>query len=350
MSFPLKATLAMLAAACVLLLAGAFPLMEAEGVYRGGAMLLAGILLLVCAAWGAWRLSAGHRKRLIGGCICLFFAGAGVAVTWQFAAMGIRMAQTGGPLWMGAVAMFCTALTGVLFTGIFGYFCHRAMNSARLWLAGAHACFALLLCGAYTDYFFEQRADLMLTAGSGQEAKEVTTAAGETLPLGFGIQVDSFSVTHYDNVSYTLYTMRQGQPTDPQPVEQKGDRLCFGNESRAASELKTAPGMPRPFLLLEGEPPRVILQNAPTVKDYSAACTIHTDHKGRPETRHEALRVNEPLECKGWLIYLTNYRDTPHGAQVQLQARRAPGRIPALSGIVGLLICLPMWCAKRRNG
>lgn len=349
MSFPLKAALALAAAVCVLLLAGAFPLMGAEGVYRGGAMLLAGILVLLCSLWGAWRLSAGHRARLIGGCICLFFAGAGVAVTWQFASMGIRMAQTGGPMWMGALAMFCTALTGVLFTGIFGYLCHRAVNSARLWLAGAHACFALLLCGAYTDYFLEQRAELSLPADGTQQASAVTTAAGETLPLGFSIQVDAFNVTHYEQTGYTLYTMQAGQPTDPQPVELKGDRLCFGKESRPVSELKTAPGMPRPFLLLEGNPPRVILQDAPAVKDYTAACTIHTDHKGRPETRHDTLRVNEPLECKGWLISLVNYRETPHGTMVQMQARRAPGRIPALSGIVGVLICLTLWCFKKER-
>lgn len=349
MSFPHKAALALLAAVCLLLLAGAFPLMGAEGVYRGGAMLLIGLLVLLFSLLGAWRLARGHHKRLVGGGICLFFAGAGVAAVWQFGGMGIGMLRMGGPMVMGAVAMFCTALTGALFTGIFGYLCQRALNTPRLWLAAAHASLALLLAGAYTDYFFEKRAPLVLTAGSGEQADEVTTAEGEKLPLGFKVQVDSFQVAYYDDVTYTLYTMKGGRPADPQPVECKGDRLFFGGESRAVSELKKAPGMPRPFLPLEGAEPRVILQNPPAVKDYAAACTIHTDHRGRPETRHDTLRVNEPLECKGWLISLVNYTDTPRGTLVRLQARRAPGRIAALSGIAGILICLIMWCRKPKK-
>lgn len=340
MSFPLKATLAVLGAVCVLLLAGAFPLLGAEGVYRGGAMLLAGLAVLLLSLWGAWRLAAGRKARLCGGLICLFFAGAGVVILWQYSTMAIRMAQQGGPMWAGAVAMSCTALTGCIFTGVFGYLVLKTMDTARLWLAGAHLSLALLLCGAYADFCWEKRAVAELAAGSGEPLQRLTTTAGETAEPGFSLLVDRFTVTHYDEPTYTLYTMQGGQPTDPRPAERRGDRLVFGAESCAVSELHTAPGMPHPFVLLPGEPPRVILQNAPAVKDYAAECTLHTTHRGRPETRHDTLRVNAPLECKGWLISLVNYTETPHGPRVQLLFRRAPGRIPTLTGIVGILLCL----------
>ena len=74
----LKGGIMALGAACVLLLAGAFPLMGAPEVYRSGAMLLLGGLTVLLSLWGGWRLAAGARGRLVFGLVCLFFTIAGL--------------------------------------------------------------------------------------------------------------------------------------------------------------------------------------------------------------------------------------------------------------------------------
>lgn len=343
MSSLLKLSIMALGAACVLLLAGGFPLMGTPEVYRGGVMLLLGLVSTLLCLWGAWRIAVGQRVRLVFGLVFLFFAGIGLVMLWSYASQGFAFAQQGGPMWMGALAMFCTALSGVVFFAVFGYLTYRVMTH-RLWLAGIHAALALLAIGVYVDYKYEVRTMLTLPADGTVTADSVRTRAGEVLSLGFSLKVESFAVSHYDNVSYTLYTMEQGRPVNPIQPEVQGNRLVAGDESWDKSLLKTAPGMQHPFYLVPGSPPRVILQNPPAVKDYCAACVVNTDHRGRPEQRRQQLRVNEPISCKGWLISLVSY-DSHHGKTlVRMQARRAPGRIAALSGMVGIIICSACWC------
>lgn len=342
MSTALKLSIMALGGVCVLLLAGGFPLMGAPEVYRGGAMLLLGLMSTLLCLWGAWRLATGRRVRLVFGLVFLFFTVVGLVMLGSYASQGMVFARQGGPMWMGALAMFCTALSGLVFFAVFGYLTYRVMTR-RLWLAGIHAALALLAIGVYVDYKYEIRTMLVLPA-DGTAADSVRTRAGEVLPLGFSLKVDSFDVAHYDNVTYTLHTMEQGRPVNPIPLQELGDKLVAGDECWDKSLLKTAPGMQHPFYLVPGNPPRVILQNPPAVKDYCADCVVNTDHRGRPEHRRQQLRVNEPISCKGWLISLVSY-DRHHGKTlVRMQARRAPGRIAALSGMVGLIICSACWC------
>lgn len=348
MSVALKGTLMVLGAACVLLLAGGFPLMGAPAVYRGGAMLLLGLVSTLLSLWGAWRLAAGQRVRLVFGLVFLFFAVVGLVMLWSYAAQGIAFAEQGGPMWMGALAMFCTALSGLVFFAVFGYLTKRVMTR-RLWLAGIHAALALLAVGVYVDYKYEVRTMLVLPADGSACADSVQLPDGVKEPLGFSLKVESFDVSHYDNVSYSLYTMAQGRAGHPVPLTERGDRLVAGNESWDKSLLKTAPGLPQPFYRVPGNPPRIILQNPPAVKDYCAHCVVDTDYRGRPEQRRQQLRVNDPISCKGWLISLVSY-DTYQGRTlVRLQARRAPGRIAALSGMVGIIICTACWCWWRKE-
>lgn len=337
-----------LGAACVLLLAGGFPLMGAPGVYRSGAMLLLGLVSTLLSLWGAWRIAAGQRLRLVFGLLFLFFAVVGLVMLWSYAAQGINFAKQGGPMWMGALAMFCTALSGVVFFVVFGYLTKRVMTR-RLWLAGIHAALALLAIGVYVDYRYEVRGMLVLPADGSISVDALQLSDGAREPLGFSLKVESFSVACYDNVSYTLYTMEQGIPVRPVPLTEQGAKLIAGKESWDKGMLKTAPGMQQPFYLVPGTPPRIILQNPPAVKDYCAHCLVKTDHRGRPETRKQQLRVNEPISCKDWLISLVSY-DSHHGRTlVRMQARRAPGRIAALSGMVGVIICSACWCWWKRE-
>ena len=281
----LSATLMLLGALCVLLLAGGFPLMGAESVYRGGAMLLAGGLSLALAAWGAWSLAAGARARLIIGAVFLFFAVAGVAVLRRFGLMACDFASQGGVMWWAALAMCCTALVGCIFTGVFGYLVTR-LYTPRLWLAAAHLWLAVLLLGVAADVAWEVKSPLVLPADGQTEVHELVTEQGEILPLKFALTVKDFAV----------------EPDD------------VGG-----------------------------------VKAYRATCHIVTDHKGRREEYDRTLAVNEPLECKGWLISLDSYRTLGGVTHVMMQARRAPGRIAFRSGAAGIVICLAAWCWRRKE-
>lgn len=340
-------TLMLIGAACVLLLAGGFPLMGAPEVYRSGAMMLLGLAAAVACAVAGWRIAAGERLRLLGGLICVFFACAGLAVVWQFGSQAVEMARLGGPMWFGAVGMACTGVVGLLFTGLFGFFAKRAMHS-RLWLAGAHWALVLIALGAYLDYCGEQRIPVSMTAGSTEKLSEVRTADGATLPLDFTLALEQFELTRYDTRSYTLHRFEQGRWQAVCPLTENGGALTLPDgKSVQVADLRTAPGMPHPFLLLQGGVAQLIMQDVPPVREYKVLCRVDTLYRGRPETRRVTIKVNEPLSCKGWVVYLMNYRETADGTRVELLLRRAPGRLMALAGMVGLILCCAFWCWGR---
>lgn len=338
-----------LGAACVLLLAGSFPLMDAPAVYRGGAMLLLGSLAVLLCLWGGWRLTGGRCTQLIIGLVFLFFTVTGLNMLVQYGGKALEYAGIGGPMWAGAVGMGCVALTGVVFMGVFGFLCLRVMNQRVLWLAGVHWALALLGIGAFVDAFCEVRVPVTLPADGKTELTELFLADGRHFPLGFRLRVDDFMVQYYDDASYTIYTFENGRPGPAQPVERRGNMLHMGSESWPLSALKVAQGMPHPFLMLPGKPTRVLVQNPGTVKDYCASVVAFTDHRGRPETHKSELRVNTPFVCKDWRFSLSSYRQAGENTEVLLQARRAPGRFAALAGMVGVIICTAVWCWWRKE-
>ncbi len=340
----LKGSLMILGAACVLLLAGAFPLLGAPGVYRSGAMMLLGAFTILFCLVGGWRLARGKNIQLIAGLLFLFFTVTGGSMLVQYGAKALEYARIGGPMWAGAVGMLCVALTGILFMSIFGYLCYRVMNHRILWLAGLHWAIALLGIGACIDAACEVRIPVALPADARTELNELRTADGRTYPLGFRLRIEQFDIQHYDDATYALYTFENGRPGPRQSVERQGDTLRHGHESWPLSALQSAPGMPHPFLLIPGTPARVLVQNPATVRDYCAHIIAHTDHRGRPETHRAALRVNTPFACKDWRFTLSSYKQEAGHTQVLLQARRAPGRFAALSGMIGIIICTAVWC------
>ena len=91
MSKSLKATLMVIGAACVLLFAGGFPRLGAPEVYRGGAMLLLGVIGAVLSLWGAARLATGSLLRFLFGMLLAFFALAGVAVFLRYGAAALEL-------------------------------------------------------------------------------------------------------------------------------------------------------------------------------------------------------------------------------------------------------------------
>ncbi len=347
MSRLLSLSVMALGACCVLLLAGGFPLMGAEGVYSGGASMLLSLLVALLCLGGLWRLTAGARLRFLGGALCSFFSVAGLVAVGMFGRLAFSYARQGGPLWFGAVGMLCMGLVGLLFVLIFGFLAFRLMTR-RLWLAGVHGSVVLVLAGAWMDGVGEQRAVLMIPADGTTEVSSVRTEKGEMVPLGFSLRMEDFQVSYYDTEQYTLYAYGENWAALGHP-RREGERLHWGKESWAVDSLRNAPGVPQPFLVLPGDPPRLLMRDAPTVKDYRGECLLKTQHRGRAEERHETLRVNEPLSCEGWRLYLMNCR--PSGAQmlVELQARRAPGRRLALTGMVGIILCTACWCWRKKE-
>lgn len=346
----LKLGLMALGAACILLLAGGFPLAGAPAVYSGGAMWLLGGLVVLLCIWGGWRLATGRRVQLIAGLVFLFFTVTGAVMLAEYGAKAVEYAGIGGPMWAGAVGMGCVALTGVVFMAVFGFLCYRVMNVRVLWLAGLHWAVALLGCGAVADALYEIRVPVSLPADAATELSELKTPEGKVLPLGFRLRVDDFVVKYYDDATYAMYTFENGRPGAVQSVGRSGDTLHLGSENWPVSALKSTPGMPHPFLMLPGTPARVLVQNPPTVRDYCAHVVAFTDHRGRPETHKAELRVNTPFACKDWRFSLSSYRQEAGGRTlVLLQARRAPGRFAALCGMVGIIICTAAWCWWRKE-
>ena len=338
-----------LGAACVLLLAGAFPLLGAPEVYRSGAVLLLGALAVLLCLWGGWRLVPGRRVQLIAGLVFLFFTVTGLCMLLEYGAKALEYAGIGGPMWAGFVGMGCVALTGVVFMAVFGFLCYRVMNARVLWLAGAHWAVALLGVGAFADAFWEIRVPVTMPADARTELTELILDDGRCIPLGFRLRVDDFEVKHYDDATYTIYSFENGRPGTALPVERRGDTLHLGQESWPVSALKSAPGMPHPFTMLPGKPARVLVQKPGTVRDYCARVVAFTDHRGRPETHKAELRVNTPFSCKDWRFSLSSYRQEGGQTEVLLQARRAPGRFAAICGMLGIIICTAVWCWWRKE-
>ncbi len=342
----LKASLMALAAGAVLLVAGGFPLLGAPAVYRGGAMLILGLLLAFLSLGGALRLAKGNYFRLGCGLFSCFMAGAGLVVVLEYGGKAIEYAGQGGGMWFGAIAMACTATVGLIFLGLFGFFANRLMTP-QLWLAGLHAAVVFVLAGAYIDFVAEVSAPVRLAADGKSELASLALPTGETRELPFRLRVDGFAIDYYEGApAYSLmaYDSAGQRWVKEASLTVEGDRLTAGSgEAWPLAQLQTAPGMPQPFLVAgQG---RVVLQDAATVRDYRARCHVTTWHRGRQEERDELLRVNEPLDLKGWQVSLMSHDAQADGTPVLvLQLRRAPGRFWALTGMAGIILCSAMWC------
>ncbi len=341
----LKATLMVLGAGCVLLFAGGFPLMGAPAVYHGGAMFLLGILAGLLALWGGLRIARGSIARLLFGLFCCFMAGIGLVMVMRYGSKAIDYAGIGGAMWFGAIAMGCIATVGVIFSGLFGFFAKKLMQP-RLWLAGAHVACFLVLLGSYLDYAFERRSTERLRVDGAQEL--ICSAALPSINLPFRLRADDFAIDYYDGGDHysmllfdhaTLRWQRLGA------VEVEGDELVYGEQRWPKSQLKAAPGMPMPRPLLVAGQRRVIVKDAAPVKEYRARCHVMTKHRGRDEARDEILKVNEPVEVKGWQVTLMSHEQAADGTpQLVLQLRYAPGRFWTLTGMLGLILCTACWC------
>ena len=352
-------------AVLVLLVAGASPVLGTPDVYHSGLMMLLGIATALICIWGGLRIASGKCAQFIFGSVCTYFVISGVIIAWTYGGRVIEYAGYGGAMWFGAIGMACTMIIGVLFAAIFGFFVLKLM-SQRLWLAGLHWSCAFIVIGSMIDFCHEKNAYIVTTVGSGEKITSVTTGAGETLSLDFTIQVTDFAVDYYDETSpgkrsilitekngqYNMYCWlnEQWRELPNRHFTVKDNHLCIADLKFDLTHLKQLPNMEGRMMLISEPYPCGLAENG-NVKEYRAYCTVDTDHRGRPETRKEVLRVNYPITCKDWQIYLLNYNYDPIFNQVTLtlQARNAPGRWFALVGMVGVIVCTACWCWWRRK-
>lgn len=351
MSGWLKASVLVLGAVGVLLLAGAFPIFGAPAVYRSGLMWLLGALAALLCALGAWRLSKGERLRLLFGLFFTALSLAGAMGVFYFGSQAVTYATIGGAMWFGAAGMFCLAAVGLLFAGIFGFFAWR-IQTQRLCLAAMHACVLLILCGVCLDAVGEVSMPLYLVAGGEKTVNAVKDRNGSVLPLGFDLTLEDFSLSYYGEPSYTLYRRKgtENQWIAEGTPERVGGRLVLGEQSWSLADLRRSPDMPRPYLLSgTEESPELLVEDARTVRDYCATCRVDSLYRGRQESRKVAIRVNEPLAFKGVVVHLVSYRPMADKTLVEFRVRRAPGRLLVLGSMVGLIVFTAVWCWKRKG-
>ncbi len=326
---------------------GAFPLLGVPEIYQSGVMLLLGILTAALALSGALCLARKKISRLIFGCIASFFCIAGLIASYRYGAEAINYASIGGGGWFAAVAMGCYGMMGLLFFGIFGYLLTRFMTR-NLWLAIAHLSLGLIALGAYLDFCFEERASLTLATSSTEPTESVITPDGRELALGFGVRAKTFKVSYYPS-PYGLYE-RQGNAWKLiATLEDKDGILHHGEESWDSKLVKTNLGMgDQAYLALPASSSnamRLITREPATVKNYEANCEI-SHRKGKYDL---VLRVNEPIERQGWGLSLINFKEIGNQTIIQIQARSAPGRLIAMSGMIGLIISIAASCWWRKE-
>ena len=306
----LRATGMLLGAICVLLLAGGMP--------GGGG-------------------SAGHRMRMVMGVIFLFFAVAGIGVMAHCGVESLRWAHMGGGMWFGAVGMGCLAIVGALFSAIFGYLAHLSLRVEKLWVAVAHLSVVLVVVGAFTDAYAEQR--FTLTRHVGEPSVVHDKMRGESLP--FSVEVKDMQVERYEGSdTYTLLEHRNGRWLPVAEAKREGAAIRCGQEEWSMAELRALPGGEGRYLALPGSPMRVLVQQPGPVKEYRAVCRLSAA-RGESEARECTLRVNDPASWGDWRIYLMSC--SADGRQVQLMLRRAPGRPLVFTGLVGVFLCCFAW-------
>lgn len=328
--------LSLLAAACLLMVAGGLPYGGEPGVLRGGVMLALGVAAAAVCAVATVLGARGRIGRLAGGVACMALAVAGAAAVWEFGCLAAEYAGTGGIMWFGAAGMAALSLVGLLFIAIFGYLGYLAMRE-NLWTPGMHAAIFLILVGACVDgTLCEQRS--LICPVHPTSSPELSVDEQQNLP--FRIRVRRVEIERYDaSTSYAVLQARNGKFEIIGEAEREGDAVRFGKESWKLNDRKDAEG----WVLPGGKGMRLLMRRPRPVREYRVYC-----HVGDGETNEELLRVNHPLSHDGWKIYLMDC--TQEGNAVRLLARRAPGRPGVIGGSVLLVLCAFGWGFSKKGG
>ncbi len=336
-------------AAPVLMVAAALFLMRNHPeTYRGGLMRGLGIAGGVVCLIGAFALSRRRLLRLSVGLVFLALAALALPGLFYFGGQTLDFARIGGAMWFGSAGMACLSLVSLLIAGALGFLGFRAMRAPGLWAAAVHLFAALLLVGAYVDFYRAKEIPITCLVG------------GPAYPIGeqpFSVQVESYEAKPYENAeTYSLLRHDGGRWQNIGVPQREGESVRWGSESWPLSLLRPAPaeagGSAQKYLLLPGNPPRLLLQHPAPVREYSASCKLVAPPGSSPPPAAggEAvfrLRVNEPGSFGGWLVYLMSADAS--GKRVQLLLRRAPGRPFIYIGAIGLTLCSFAWAFGKKE-
>ncbi len=336
-----------MAAALLLLVAGALPAGGAPAVYRGGLMVFLALVLGLLSLYAVLRLAGREWWRLALALAMGFLFVGGVAAMWMYGLEGWRFASGGEWRWLGGLGLWCTAFIGAGMAAVGGLGVYKLMNG-RLWLAAVHLSLVAMGLGCMADMTGEVKGMVAMPSAQnrGRAAmRDRLEDEGKAYPFGFSIGVKNFEVTYYESKTYGLYAYEGRSWKHLASTEAEDGGISFPGESRLSeSDVKPLPGMPRPMYVLGGG--KVVVKEEAPVKSYEALCVIE-DGKDSVEL---PVRVNEPLFRGDWIFYLLSFRDVRGEPVVQMMARRSPGRIWMLGGIAGLLVSTAFWCWMPREG
>lgn len=215
-----------------------------------------------------------------------------------------------------------------------------------------------ILGGAFAGYVLGKKGELAVPITAHHTLWELTGRDGSALPLGFGLSVTDFDVQFYDP-DYDLYRIAPSQAQ----AEEDGDggggaqyeyvaRFTLSREGRLdlgelghvdETDLRGDSGTGdwvEQHVLSNGW---VLQKASATPKRYAASVKI-TDTDG---STHEAdLVVNQPVQHRGWRLYLMSY-DQEAKRYVVLGLRRDPGRTAVILGIWALMAGVALMCLRR---
>ncbi len=195
-----------------------------------------------------------------------------------------------------------------------------------------HAGLVFLMAGAFIDWRGEQRiAGVRLPIGMGHAIGKLRDAEGQTVDLGFTLEVMDFSVLFYDPV-YSLFRPDAAAP-DGWAFDRKVD-------PRVPSTLREVPGGALDVADLQEDGHWVpelpladgwlLRKQAEIPRWFEAGVRTTFDGVGRSA----GLAVNHPVFVNGWQVLLVSYGSEPM-AYVELAFKKSPGR---------RLVVVGIWC------
>ena len=279
----------------------------------------------------------------------LLIAGAvSTVVLILFLAAGAIPVPGGNPTILFQTPAFLATAAAGAFLLLAACFLHRP-PVRQMAFALTHAGLVLLMAGAVIDWRGERRIDgVRLPVGMGHAIGKLRDAAGQTVDLGFTLEVVDFSVSFYDPV-YSLFRpdesapggevfVRKIDPRVPATLRQvPGGAVAVADlqdQSHWVPELRLADGW---LLRKQAEIPRW----------FEAGVRTTCDGVGRAA----GLAVNHPLVVNGWQVLLVSY-GSESMIYVELAFKRSPGRRFVVAGIwcviAGVfLLCLVLPLARK---
>ena len=211
----------------------------------------------------------------------------------------------------------------------------------------------LALVGALIGFIWEVKSNFMAPVGTIHRIAEVPLTEHDYTKLPFSFAATRLEIEHYDP-DYALYKPEES-------VDESGSKSDFTFVRRISVpaegtlDLGEAGAVDvKSFRDQEGgwvaqvplDSGWLLQMYPPTDKTQNLTMQFH-EKNGETTTAH--VKVNHPSEFQGWMFYLMSY-DRQGQRHVTLMARRDPGRLLAIWGMVALMAGVVVMGFARRGG